>query len=48
MTFKVDWSALEKPIYQSKKGKTYNDWIKTFTGYMISKASLYFNVYKCI
>ena len=25
MRFKVDWSSIEKPIYQSKKGRTYND-----------------------
>ena len=41
MRFKVDWSSIEKPIYQSKKGRTYNDWIRTFTGYMISKVWFY-------
>lgn len=43
MRFKVDWSSIEKPIYQSKKGRTYNDWIRTFTGYMISKVWFYWH-----
>ena len=40
ITFKVDWSTLEKPIFLNKKGKTFSDWIKTFTGYLISKVKI--------
>ena len=35
--FKIDWSTLRKPIYRGPKGKTFSEWIRTFTGYLISK-----------
>lgn len=34
---KHDWDNLQKPIYCSKKGHTFKDWVSTWTGYLSSK-----------
>ncbi|XP_064619014.1 serine/threonine-protein kinase ATR-like [Lineus longissimus] len=34
-----DWSTLPHPIYHSKKGNNFNDWVCTWTGYLISKVA---------
>ncbi|EDO27082.1 predicted protein, partial [Nematostella vectensis] len=33
----ANWSRLQKPIYRSAKGKSFNDWASTWTSYMITK-----------
>lgn len=33
----MDWSNLPKPIYGSRKGNTYKDWVSNWTGYLVSK-----------
>lgn len=32
-----NWSRLPKPIYRSAKGRVFNDWVSTWTSYMITK-----------
>ncbi|XP_060578307.1 serine/threonine-protein kinase ATR-like [Ruditapes philippinarum] len=32
-----NWSSLQKPIYCSKKGNSFKDWVSTWTGYLSSK-----------
>ncbi|KAL3865678.1 hypothetical protein ACJMK2_043042 [Sinanodonta woodiana] len=32
-----DWTGLQRPIYCSKKGNNYKDWVSTWTGYLSSK-----------
>ncbi|XP_022800792.1 serine/threonine-protein kinase ATR-like [Stylophora pistillata] len=32
-----NWSGLLKPIYRSTKGRVYNEWVSTWTSYMITK-----------
>ncbi|RMX47129.1 hypothetical protein pdam_00018677 [Pocillopora damicornis] len=32
-----NWSGLPKPIYRSTKGRVYNEWVSTWTSYMITK-----------
>ncbi|XP_052214022.1 serine/threonine-protein kinase ATR-like isoform X2 [Dreissena polymorpha] len=32
-----NWSNLQKPIYGSKKGNSFKDWVSTWTGYLSSK-----------
>ncbi|XP_070572431.1 serine/threonine-protein kinase ATR-like isoform X2 [Ptychodera flava] len=32
-----NWSSLIKPVYRSKKGKTFKDWVCTWTGYLLTK-----------
>ncbi|XP_064607735.1 serine/threonine-protein kinase ATR-like [Liolophura sinensis] len=34
-----DWSKLEKPIYMSKKGSKFKDWVTIWTGYLTSKVT---------
>lgn len=34
-----DWSQLQKPIYNSKKGNKFDTWVPTLTGYLTSKVS---------
>ncbi|XP_033108232.1 serine/threonine-protein kinase ATR-like isoform X2 [Anneissia japonica] len=31
------WASLTKPIYRSRRGKTYKEWVCTWTGYLVSK-----------
>ncbi|XP_038072304.1 serine/threonine-protein kinase ATR-like [Patiria miniata] len=31
------WTNIPKPIYRSKKGKTYKDWVCAWTGYLVTK-----------
>ncbi|XP_033634079.1 serine/threonine-protein kinase ATR-like [Asterias rubens] len=31
------WTNIPKPIYLSKKGKTYKDWVCAWTGYLVTK-----------
>ncbi|XP_041373194.1 serine/threonine-protein kinase ATR-like [Gigantopelta aegis] len=33
----TDWSNLPKPIFHSKKGSNFKDWVSNWTGYLISK-----------
>lgn len=32
-----NWSRLPKPIYRSSKGRVFNEWVSTWTSYMITK-----------
>ncbi|XP_077988664.1 serine/threonine-protein kinase ATR-like [Glandiceps talaboti] len=32
-----DWSGVTKPIYRSKQGRTFKDWVCTWTGYQLTK-----------
>ncbi|XP_022100883.1 serine/threonine-protein kinase ATR-like [Acanthaster planci] len=34
------WTNIPKPIYRSKKGKTYKDWVCAWTGYLVTKHAL--------
>ena len=35
------WTNIPKPIYRSKKGKTYKDWACAWTGYLVTKVMIY-------
>ena len=37
LTMATDWSTLPRPIYRSKKGAKFEQWVSTFTGYLTSK-----------
>ena len=32
-----NWSRLPKPIYRSDKGRVFNEWVSTWTSYLITK-----------
>ena len=37
LTTKLDWSQTKRPIYTSRKCKSFNYWVTTLTGYLASK-----------
>ena len=43
-----DWSHLQKPIYCSKKGSSFESWISTWTGYLSSKVWVTMETVLCL
>ncbi|KAL4227217.1 hypothetical protein ACF0H5_012662 [Mactra antiquata] len=41
-----NWSNLQKPIYGTKKGNTFKDWVSTWTNYLSSKVKTEGQAYK--
>ena len=33
----MDWSTVQLPIFRSKKGSNFKDWVSSWTAYLISK-----------
>lgn len=33
----IDWSNVQLPIFRSKKGSNFKDWVSSWTAYLISK-----------